>query len=171
MLKIIGAVLVLFSSSAIGFDKAAVLKKRKDNLKNIKDAVSAMEREMSFSKHEIADIFLFAANGAQKETAKIFLSAADKIKENPQTVGLIWEKTVWEYKDRLCFSNLQTNELSQIFSSLGKTDYALQKRIFAAAYKTLESLIEKAEEECKKNTKLYQSFGILTGIFICVIFM
>ena len=52
---------------------------------------------------------------------------------------------------------------------LGKTDIKGQLSQIELTQKLIEKQIEKAEFEKNKNSKLYKTIGIISGIAICII--
>lgn len=61
--------------------------------------------------------------------------------------------------------------LDQVGLSLGSTDIAGQLNTLELHKNNLAMIRQKAEEECKRKTKLYRSLGVLSGVFLSIMLL
>lgn len=170
MTKIVGAALVILACSSFGFEKARNIEKRKDNIANLKKAFEIMQSEMEFSKKSVCEIFKAVSEVCEDEQiADLFKTSADRAKKSPHEIAKIWKEQTERVKKALCFSETDIAAISQVFNELGKTDYEMQKNVIKYANDTAARLYVAADEDCKKNTKLYRGMGVSVGVFICII--
>lgn len=74
--------------------------------------------------------------------------------------------------DKLSELNLYDKQiLTQGIVNLGASDVEGQVNVISLAVNSLENRLEEAIEEKKKNTKLYKTVGLMTGLMIAVIFI
>lgn len=84
-----------------------------------------------------------------------------------QSAGEAWKNALEESKTNLKEEDIKV--LKNLSKLLGKTDIDGQLSEIELIEKFIEEQITNAEEEQKKNEKLYKSLGILAGIAIAII--
>lgn len=171
MIKILGAALVVLSCSAAGFEFSARLVKRKNNLQDLKNAVLAMSAEMRFSKRNAASVFKEAAKLIDGEVSRIFNLVGEQMEKTAEDAQSVWQSELAKNEYALNFTKKDIKIVANIFNGLGKSDIYNQQKILEHAVSSVDGLISDALQGYDKNVKIYRSFGILTGIFICVLFI
>ncbi len=80
-----------------------------------------------------------------------------------------WDDALSNSKTNLNYEDLQI--LSDFKKMLGKTNIEGQVSEIELMENFIDSQIVKAEEEQKKNERLYKNLGLITGIAIVIIFI
>ncbi len=157
MLKIAGAVMIVASSSALGFSQAVRLKRRAEELGRLVSAMAHLENEISYGKGDIKSI-VSSIGSLQK--LSLFIRAA----ENMKTAGtkdafLMALETDSEYllgTDKKIIAGLAQN--------LGMTDTQTQVKSIRHTKGLLEVQRSEAEEEYMRSGRLFKSTGVLAGL-------
>ena len=169
MLKAAGIIMILTSCSLLGFEFAARLKRRRENLEDIKRGIAMMEREMQFFKYPLHTVFKRAAQGMAKDSKELFSNAAEKLEKNSGDAEKVWESEIEILRTELCLSKEEAEKIKCIFSGLGKTDSLSQRKIMASALENMQIIIEECNKICDKNIKVYQGIGVLLGLFLALV--
>lgn len=148
LFKFSGLIIIFISCAAFGFFKSYCLKKRADKLASISRSVLELAARIRAEKTEIGKAIPLCF---EKETVAIR-------KGKP-----FLNRTYLENQD-ICL-------LEEFFGSIGKRDIDSEyerTQLFA-------SLIEKeslsAAQKAKNLCRLYNSLGVLFGIFVCIFFL
>jgi stage III sporulation protein AB len=163
--KMIGAFCIFGASACIGFGKALELSRRTRYLQNLKTAFSILESEISFSANSMQRAF---SNISRAVDTKGFLeSVAQRTEEYGAREA--WRMGVEENQMRLTPDDQEV--LYAFGSELGMTDRENQVKNIRYITSLVEGQYERAEAERQKSARLYQSFGVLGGIFLVILFL
>lgn len=161
MLRIIGAAMIIFAGSMLGFLKSDGLKKREECLDRIISGLNLLETDISYGRAD-----LYGALSSIGETHKIgmFKTMARNISKSgikdAISMALGEEEFLLE-RDKAPIRALGDN--------LGMTDSKTQSQ---AIKRTILSLLEgkkNAQEEYVRLARLYRSCGVLGGILGAII--
>ena len=157
--------LILVSCSLIGRFLSRKYVYRLNELEEIKNALNIFLSKMRFTYEPIPEIFEEISQNTSKNIGNIFKSAKDKMKDD--TANIAWERAVDESNTNL--SKQDKYVLKTLSKLLGQTDVDGQTSQIEITQKFLETQIKEAEEEKKKNEKLYSKLGTTIGLAIVVI--
>lgn len=149
MIKLIGSILIIFSSFLLGFSKAYELKERTNFINNLITFLKYAKSEISCTRNTIYKI-IEKYNDINKYTAK---------------------KTI-NFDECLKYSYLKTAEKNLIinFFNVVATSSILEiDQIIDDYIRQLNELYIEAKDEYYKNAKLFSILGTLCGISICII--
>ena len=163
--------MVIISCSLKGFSEADKLISRLKNLKQIKASFLFIEREMQFSKTALPEILINASNACERESVKeVFFNTAKKINKDLNADNA-WQSEIEKNQKELMLSKKETDEVKNVFKGLGTSDSETQKKVMKNAIEIIDESIEKCENICRTNVKMYRSAGILFGMFIALLFI
>ena len=171
MFKYAGAILVIISCSLKGFEEADKLTTRLKNLKEIKNILLFVEREMQFSKTPLPKILENASEKSEKALIKEILSNTAKKINSEFSPAEAWQEEIKKNQSRLFLSKKEALEMAGIFQSLGESDSETQKKVIKNALEIIDDAILKCENVCRTNVKMYRSMGVLLGMFIALLFI
>lgn len=95
----------------------------------------------------------------------IFKNASMKMKE--VSAGEAWKHAIQNSKTNMTEEDLKV--LENFEKMLGKTSIEGQLSEIKLLERFIDEQIEKAEEEQKKNEKLYRNLGVIAGLAIAII--
>lgn len=165
VLKCILLLLVFIATAYVGLLMSNKYKNRVVDLKEMQCALNMLETKIKFTYSPLPDIFEEIAEHVNPNISHIFRMASIKM-------DTINAKEAWEQAIDVSYTNLNKEDINTIKSLsklLGKTDAEGQVSEIQLVKKFLETQIEKAENECKKNEKLYRTLGIVSGMGIVII--
>lgn len=161
MFRIIGAVMIIFAGSMIGFLKSDSLKKRAECLDRIISGLNLLETDISYGKTELSGS-LSAIGESHK--IEIFKTVAKNLSKDgiksAITQALEGEEFLLEG------DKVHILALGEI---LGLTDSTTQSGAIKRAVLSLSEGKKNAQEEYAKLGRLYRSCGVLGGILGAII--
>lgn len=163
MLKLIGSLLVIGASTAVGFALAGKLYKRSHTLEGIIFALRLLETEISYGKRDIKTIM---HEIGKSQGIELFTMAANMINDKGIRGAI---------EDALdsCDTILGTDKMPirVLAENLGMTDTQSQISAIRSARKSLTEAQREAAAEYAKSARLYRNAGALGGIFAVILLL
>lgn len=152
-------------STAIGMAISKTYSNRVIELKEFKNILNMMKTKIKFTYEPLAEIFKQIANNNDTNVEKIFGQMANQITYFPTRE--VWENCIQEAD--ISINQEDKDILKKLGKLLGQTDAEGQISEIEVTENFLNMQIEKAEEEKKKNQKLYKTLGITIGLIFVII--
>lgn len=170
LIKLFGIILILCSSSLIGFRLSRELEERILELSEIKKMIIMLRGEIKYGNSVLSEAFL-SIGGRMKEPYGAFLLESQESMEQKkgQTFQEIWKEQVEKHLKKTTLSEKDLLRLNQFGEQLGYLDKDMQLSTIELYLEQLEEEINGARENSKKNGRLYQSLGIMGGVLITVL--
>lgn len=155
----------------IGNMIAKKYKNRVKQLKELKVILNIIETKIKFTQQPLTVIFNEIANNEinRKSVNIIFKEASKKIEK--QSFIQVWSEAITKTKEKLDLTEEDINILEGMGKTLGTSDIEGQTKEIEIIKEFIDNQIEKAEEERKKNEKMYKTLGGIVGIGIVIILM
>lgn len=164
IIKYICLILIFLTSSKIGFIKSKGLKKRVEELNKIESSFNLFKTKIEYTNDVIEDIFKQISSIIYNDKTNIFFNTIDK-KDNKK----LFESWSISLEENLYLKE-DDKELLKIFGkNLGKLDKKGQVFQLDEIISLIKKQIQNAEEEVKKNEKMYKSLGSIIGAIIVII--
>ena len=157
--------MVFLIATYIGILSANRYKNRVVDLKEMQSALNMLETKIKFTYSPLPDIFEEISEHVNPNISHVFRMASIKMDNMNAT-------DAWEQAIDISYTNLNKEDINTIKGLgklLGKTDVEGQVSEIELVKKFLEIQIDKAENECNKNEKLYKTLGIVSGMGIVII--
>lgn len=172
MLKAIGAILILLSSSTAGYYFSMVDRFRIEELRQMRRALTILKGEISFSSAPLAEAFKEAAERVGGATALIFEEYAQNLaKKRGGSASHIWKEVLEQTGKDTYFDKEDLDAFLSFGRALGYLDRDQQCRQIDLTL----SYIDKTEEillaKSAKSTKIYRSMGVLGGALLTVVLL
>lgn len=152
-------------STAIGITIAKMYENRVIELKEFKNVLNIIKTKIKFTYEPLAEIFNQIAKDNSSNVEKIFGKMANQL--NYGQVQDVWTTSIQEADISI---NQEDKEIiKRLGKLLGKTDVDGQISEIDVTQNFLDMQIEKAEEEKKKNQKMYKTLGIVIGLTFVII--
>ncbi|MFR0823658.1 MAG: hypothetical protein ACLU84_01860 [Clostridia bacterium] len=165
IIKYIAMGFILLASSYTGILMAGKYTNRVKELKQMKTALNLFETKVKFTYEPIPKIFQDIAGRTQAMTSRIFKTASEKMQE--KEAGVAWLEAL-EAENNII--NREDKEILKGLSNLlGKVDLEGQVSEIELVDNFLNTQIEKAEQDSKKNEKMYKTLGVTAGLAIVVV--
>lgn len=154
-------------STAIGMTISKTYENRVAELKEFKNILNIMKTKIKFTYEPLAEIFKQIANNNETNVEKIFGQMANQL--TYFQTREVWENCIQEAD--ISINQEDKDILKKLGKLLGQTDVDGQISEIDVTENFLNMQIEKAEEEKKKNQKIYKTLGITVGlIFVIILF-
>lgn len=161
MLRIMGAAMIIFAGSMIGFLKSESLKKRAECLDRIISGLNLLETDISYKK---ADLYKILSSIGENHKIGLFKAIAKNLlKDGIKTAtdkALAEEEFLLE-KDK--------EPIRALADNLGMTDSITQTGAIKRAASRLLEGKKNAQDEYARLGRLYRSCGVLGGILGAII--
>ena len=158
--------ITIFSLSArIGLIISKMYENRVLELKEFKNILNIIKTKIKFTYEPLAEIFKQISKDGKTEIEKIFGKMASQL-EYIQ-VREVWENCIQEAD--ISIKQTDKNVIKKLGNLLGQTDVEGQVSEIEVTQKFLDMQIEEAEEEKKKNQKMYKTLGIVFGLVFVII--
>ena len=154
-------------STGIGILISKSYENRVIELKEFKNVLNIMKTKIKFTYEPLAEIFKQISKDNKTNVEKIFDQMANQITYYPTKD--VWENCIQDAD--ISIKQEDKDILKKLGKLLGQTDVEGQISEIEVTQNFLDTQIEKAEEEKKKNQKMYKTLGIVTGlVFVIILF-
>lgn len=140
---------------------------RVTELEKLKNMLNVFKAKIKFTCVPIQDIFSQLYEENPDNIGEIFKQANNYIKENNAQEA--WDKALENTKDKTNLKEEDITALKTLGKMLGNTDIEGQVSQIELTENLLNEQIENAQEEKIKNSKLYKTLGVATGLTIAII--
>lgn len=172
ILKLLGAILTISSSAAIGFYFSIILKERVEDLKNLKKCIFILRGDIRYSNTPLPEAIGSMAERNQNNFKQFFEKISDElIKLDGKTFSEIWKKSVDEDLKDTCMNKKDKVYLANLGDNLGYLDKEMQINTIDLYIEQLEGELKETIGTVKEKTRLYNLLGVLSGIFITIIML
>jgi len=169
-LKLVGGILVILSSSMIGFIIAGSYKNRPTTLRNLQVALSMLESEINYGHMPLPQALRSISKKCDKDVADLFAQTAHYLSSRRGlTADEAWEMSLKEF---FLNSNIAENDYEILIAFgkyLGSTDKQDQIKNIRLALDNLRQQELSSIHEKEKNEKMWRYLGVLSGIMIVLL--
>lgn len=168
MIKFLILLLVFASSLSIGFLIAKKYENRVKELKDMKNALNMFETKIKFTYASVPEIFTeIAKQFGEGIVGQIFRTASILMKD--KSAGEAWNEGIETVNSNMTLEDKST--LKNLGKLLGKTDLEGQISEIRLVTDLLNTQIELAEIDRRKNEKMYKTLGGIIGLTLVIIFV
>ena len=172
MLKIIGSLIVIFSSTGIGLKLCSKLYQQNNELMSIKKSIIYLRGEIEYNITNLSDALYDISDKIAEPLGSTYRIIAHEIQEKPdKTLGEIWKQNILN-NFRPCILNVnQIERFSDFGKSLGFLDKSMQVNNINLFLIYLDDEINENLTKQKTNCKLYKYLGFMGGLLFVLIFI
>ncbi len=167
MIKILGAILILFSSGMFGQFLSSKDKYALDDLYNFKKGLILLKSEISYLRTNLSEAFLKVSENLGLGVSEIFKGFSQEL-ENSETLDTksAWEDSFNKYKDKLYINKDIQKHIVALGSVLEHQDLEAIINHINFLITQIESEIELGKVKNETTKKLYKQLSVL---FVCLI--
>ncbi|MCF6465622.1 stage III sporulation protein SpoIIIAB [Clostridium sp. Cult2] len=172
LIKIIGGLLIILSTTLMGYHYGSRFSNRLNNLLYLEQCFKILETEIVYGAIPLPEALTNVYNKGNKKISYIFEEIKLHLLHNK--TGDIYHSfysVIVLLKDRLSFKKEDIEIFLSLGRVLGSSDRQDQEKNFKFIFNQLEILQKEAKLERDKNEKMYKNLGILTGITIVIILL
>lgn len=170
MFKIIGSILIVTASTAVGFMIADGLRQRSLQLKELQRALLQLENEIMYTLTALPEACQRVAERSKKPIGVLFEKISDKLKNNEcDSVYNAFCEEFENVKKDLFINKDDINIILDLAKTLGDSDMDGHKKMFKLAGDYLTSSINEAEIKMANSTKMYRTLGFSFGAAVVIL--
>lgn len=170
ILKIIGAVIIVLSSTLIGFFYSRKEEYRINDLNEMKRAFTILISEIEYASNSLPESMINISNKTENPISKILIDFAENLnKKDGQTIQQLWTEAVIRNKNDTYFIDEDLENIKSFGSTLGYLDRNMQINNINMMIDYINKKTDTLSEISIKNKKMYRSLGILGGMIIAII--
>jgi len=172
MIKLLGAVLILFAGTAIGFVQASAYINRTKQLRQLIHALQRLETEINYGQTELPTALVKCCEGLQSPVSKLFIKTSDLLKAEPEqqlSMEEAWQQSIAEEWGSTALRTREKEVLLRMSSVLGMSATHDQLKHLQLAQLQLKSEEEVAREEQARYANMWRSLGTLGAILIVIL--
>lgn len=170
MLKLIGAVLILFAGAMFGFYQASQLSRRPKQIRHIIQALGRLETEIVYGLTPLASAFGKMAAQLPEPAAGLFRKAGEGLAASTdRSAAEIWQEAAEEQWKYTAMKSGEKQIVMQLGNSLGRSDREDQIKHLRLAASQLQAEETHALEEQKRYESMWKSLGVLMGALVVIL--
>lgn len=170
LFKIFFNLIILISTSTIGFIYGGSFKKRADNIGDLQYCLRVLESEILVGNIPLPQALENTYIKGKGQIAYIFyIIKSDLETENREDIYHSFQHLEGMLKDKYLLEQEDVEVLMFLGRTLGKTHRVDQEKNFNFIKKQIDELVIQANMERVRNEKLYRSLGVLVGVGMIII--
>jgi stage III sporulation protein AB len=170
-LKLAGALLIIFASTAAGWLCGLMLRKRRKNLADLRRLLQWLETEIGYNLLPLREAFFRISQRLEGEVA-LFATAFVRFLDAPEglTAGEAWQRAIQNCREQLVLAGPDWMILEDLGCNLGTTDREHQLKAVREGIERVKIQETAVEEQAAKNEKLYRYLGMAAGTLAVLLF-
>lgn len=171
MIKFVGIIILLISSSAIGAVLSYKVKGRVEDMIYIKKLMIMFRGELNYKNSMLPDAFTAVSAKAKSPYNLFFSSLAKDTEENfSKNMTDVFADNVDKYIEKNTYLKQEDLEkLKEIGDTLGYQDKKMQISNIDLYIERLSDTIEESREKMGEQMKVYRTLAMMAGILISII--
>lgn len=170
MLKGIGALMVIISSSLLGILISSKYSIRPKEIRKLRFSLQMLETEIVYGSTPIPYACYNVGCKSDRPWKDFFLEVSENLLERKFfSLEEAWNEAIVNILEDSCLTSGDKELLMNFGRVIGKSDTEDQKKHFKLIYAQLEYHEKMAEDEKRNNEKMYKSMGFLLGAAILII--
>lgn len=170
LVKLIGGILVIAACSLWGIAVSNKYGRRPRELKNLRTSLQLLETEVIYGANPLPYAFSSIANKLEGILKQFYFTASQNlILRQYSSVRDAWSDAIEKVLADTAFNKTDMELLRGFGNILGSSDREDQQKHFKLFYAQLKHHEDIAEEERRKNEKMYKSLGFLSGLVLFII--
>ncbi|MDP4169131.1 MAG: stage III sporulation protein SpoIIIAB [Bacillota bacterium] len=169
MIKLIGAIFIIISTTWTGFEASRHLSERPKQLRQLKSALQSLEAEIMYGHTPLHEAARRLASQLSKPLSWFFESFAKKLTDTETTVKDAWELSLKEVWKLTALKQAEFEVMKQFGETLGRHDRHSQQKQIILTLTHLEREEADARDKQDKYEKMVKSLGFLTGLLLIIL--
>ncbi|RKD25570.1 stage III sporulation protein AB [Ammoniphilus oxalaticus] len=169
-MKLIGACILLFSATMLGFHTATRYAKRPQQIRELGIALQLLETEICYGATALPLALDYVSKRARGEVGRLFQQAAQRLlAEDGRSTAECWEQAVEQVWSSMTMKKAEKEIMLHLGSVLGKSEKEDQRKHIRLTLMNLQQEEMVARDEQQKYEKMCRSLGILGGILAVIL--
>lgn len=170
MIKLIGALFIVFAGTMFGFFQAQQLIQRPKQIRQLIQALQRLETEIMYGHSPLPAALRSISTSLSEPLAALFGTAAEGLHAGrTDSAEESWRRAVSSMWGRTAMRNAERDIFLQLGTTLGRSDREDQGKHLRLAVHGLQSEEAAAAEEEKRYGSMWRSLGLLSGVLIVIL--
>ena len=170
MLKLLGSILIIGASTALGIAVRQQAAFRVRVLTEWIACLNLMMIEIGGRGTTLHEIFLTISNSRNRLIAPFFLDLAKQISGMPAyDFRTVWKKTLSNYSEQWGIHTEEQRILLEIADYLGRYEGSAQSHSIKSVLIQLQEQRDKAADELRSRNSIYRTCGAAVGILLVLV--
>ncbi len=168
--KVVGCILIILSSTLMGFYCSNELKTRINDIKELRKLVVLLRGDIRYGNTPLPEAICAIARRHEGGFKNFFTKVSVRLSEHSgNTFSQVWKEAVDEELNQTSLNKKDKSSLIQFGENLGYLDKEMQMNTLELFLAQLEDEIIELSKTAKEKSYLYNTLGIMAGIFISII--
>lgn len=170
ILKIIGCILVIASSTGMGFYFSGEMRCRIEDLRELKKLIGLLRGDIRYANTPLPEAINSINRRHSGRFQAFFAYVSEKLNElSGHTFSEIWKTAAEKELMNTSLAKKDKLHLVQFGENLGYLDKDMQMNTIDLYISQLEEEMKELTRTVKEKSYLYNTLGIMAGIFITII--
>jgi len=171
MFRLIGAILIIGATAAMGLTSVRQMDKRARNLAEILTSLKTMRREICDRMTPMPELLEQLQNEADAPADQFFAQVIRQMGDiGTRSFHAIWKSAV-EHTPDLALTEREAQALADLGRTLGRYDIEEQRAALDDTIGRMEDFWKAAIEERRTRGKVHAVLGLVTGVFAVIILL
>ncbi len=169
-MKWIGFLLVLAGTGGVGFSLVEEYSLRIRTLMQVRDMMRYINDMILYEYASLPDAFRRVAVRIEPPFSDFLKKVAEQMEEfSGEDISFIWKSNVQMLRGIM--NKKDYGEFSECMQQTGFMDAKGQSQALKAYEQRVELLLHRLSEQKEEKCKLYQTLGIMSGVFVCILLL
>ncbi|MDE6712933.1 MAG: stage III sporulation protein AB [Lachnospiraceae bacterium] len=169
MIRLIGAVLLILTSSLYGWLQAKELMERKVELNYLSQLIAAFKSEVSFQRSSLGEIFLKISEKSRLPYQNIFHGIYQGMEHGRKSFEHMWQEALERMAAETCLKKEDIQYMMELTNLTKAMDCRYREEIFEQVSGAMEEQKKRLESEYRQKGRVYCCMGITIGILGVII--
>ena len=171
MLKLVGAVLIIFASAGLGYLKSRELMLHEKNLEEFLQVILCLKGEIRCGNSSLSDALRDTACRCRGRYEEFLERVAACIEANTEEkLSIIFQNCTENYLTDLKLDEDERRKISLLGEKLGYLDREMQIRQLELYETDFLYLLQNLRKDKEEKKKIYRSLGAMGGILLAILF-
>lgn len=169
MIRLIGAVLLILTSSLYGWLQAKELMERRVELNYLSQLIAAFKSEVSFQRSSLGEIFLKISEKSRLPYQNIFHGIYQGMECGRESFEHMWQEALERMAAETCLKKEDIQYMMELTNLTKAMDCRYREEIFEQVSGAMEEQKQHLESEYRQKGRVYCCMGITIGILGVII--
>ncbi|BCK00533.1 stage III sporulation protein AB [Anaerocolumna chitinilytica] len=171
-IKMLGCILILISSAGMGMYFSGELKGRIQDLKELRRILNLLRGDIRYANTPLPEAVQALTVRHDGKYRKFLQMVADKLNElGGVSFAAIWSESIGKGLENTSLSKKDLLNLVQFGENMGYLDKEMQLNTIDLYLTQIEEEIKELSKNVKEKTYMYNTLGILGGIFLTIVML
>lgn len=169
MLKIVALSIIFLSISYIGYYYGESFKKRYKQLNTILKSVMFLNNEVIYSNSPLPEALDYVSIKVEDPIKAILKSTSNDLNEGKVSSAYeAFKKNYINLEGKFYLNKDDKNLIKDFLNGLGESSVYGQDKLFNLTIENMKMNCIKAEEDSKKNSKMFKALGVCVGAMVTI---